>query len=233
MKITVKAWKAYKNKMARISRTAADKMQAFVDKYGLEDRKALLDYAASLVGHYGQASGSLACDMYEATAEAQGITVPAAEMAELPGYGEIAKNVNGAIKESEKMASGAVGRMVKKVGADTTLKNAERDGGEFAWIPSGDTCAYCLALAAKGWHHVSENTAGNGYAEHIHANCDCQYAVRLDKKSTVEGYDPDQYSKMFANAEGETEKEKINSLRGALRANKKLLKRKLSENLDD
>lgn len=78
------------------------------------------------------------------------------------------------------------------------MKNAERDDAEIAWITHGDTCAYCLSLAAQGWRRVSLNIVGNGYAEHIHANCNCEYAVRFNKNTTVHGYDPEKYSQMFS-----------------------------------
>lgn len=134
-------------------------------------------------------------------------------MADLPNYDEVAKSVNGAKKQSEKLIPSAVGRKVKQVGADTTLKNAMRDGAQFAWIPSGDTCAFCLMLASRGWQYMSKKALKNGHAEHIHANCDCQYAVRFDGKSTVQGYDPDKYLEMYESADGETWEEKVNSMR--------------------
>ena len=106
-----------------------------------------------------------------------------------------------------------VGRLVKRVGADTMLKNAERDHAQFAWIPMGDTCAFCMTLASRGWQYMSKDAMKHGHAEHIHANCDCQYAIRFDESSTVEGYDPDRYREMYDNAEGGTPQEKINTMR--------------------
>lgn len=215
MQISTKAWLRYITKMSEISQKAADLMQEWVRKNGFGDDKALLDYAYALSSHYGQAIGALACDMYEKTAAAQGVTVPTAEMAELPGYGEVAKAVRGAMKQSQAKVSTAVSRMVKQVGADTTLKNAERDGAQFAWVMHGDTCAFCLTLASRGWQYMSKNTLKNGHAVHIHANCDCEYAVRFDDKSTVEGYDPDKYLEMYNNAKGDSSQAKINALRRA------------------
>ncbi len=196
-------------------------MQEWVSKNGLDDGKALLDYAYALATHYGEAIGALACQMYEETAAAQNVTVAAAEAASTPEYGEVAKAVNGAKKQSTKLISSAVGRLVKQVGADTTLKNAQRDGAQFAWIPHGDTCAFCLTLASRGWQYMSKNTLKNGHAEHIHANCDCEYSVRFDGSSTVEGYDPDKYLEMYNNAEGSTPNEKINSMRRTITAYKR------------
>jgi hypothetical protein len=218
MQISAKAWNNYIAKMSRISSTAAQKMLSYIANNGFDDMQAILDYAFALSTRYGKAIGALACQMYDATAAAQGADVPAAEMAELPEYGEVAKTVYGAKKKSESEVSRAIGRLVKRTGADTTLKNAERDGAQFAWVPHGDTCAFCITLASRGWQYMSKNALKNGHAEHIHAHCDCQYAVRFDNTSGVKGYDPDKYREMYDNAEGSTPQEKINSMRRAMNA---------------
>ncbi len=218
MQITAKAWNNYITKMSRISATAAKKMQEYVTAHGFDDMKAILNYAFALSNHYGKAIGALSCQMYDATAAAQGVMVPSAEIAPLPEYGDVAKVVYGAKKTSENEVSRAIGRIVKQVGADTTLRNAKRDGAQFAWVPHGDTCAFCLTLASRGWQNISKKALKNGHAEHIHANCDCQYAVRFDGKSTVKGYNPDKYKKMYDSAEGNTPQEKINSMRRSLYA---------------
>lgn len=208
MQISTKAWVQYITKMAKISQKAADLMQAYVQKHGFDDDKALLDYAFALSQRYGQAIGSLSCSMYEATAAAQGVTVPTAEMADLPEYGEVAKAVHGTMKRSPVSVPSTVARLVKQVGADTTLKNAMRDGAQFAWVPHGDTCSFCITLASRGWQYMSKQALKNGHAEHIHANCDCQYAVRFDGKSGVGGYDPDKYLAQYNAAGGD-----INAMR--------------------
>lgn len=203
MQITKKAWLEYITKMSQISQKAADLMQSWVQKNGLENDKALLDYAYALSQHYGQAIGALSCQMYEATAAAQGVIVPTAEVADLPEYGEVAKAVKGTKKQSPNNIPGTLARLVKQVGADTTLKNAVRDGAQFAWVPHGDTCAFCIALASRGWQNTSKKAPRNGHAEHIHAHCDCEYAVRFDGKSTVAGYDPDKYLEEYYDANGD------------------------------
>nr|DAJ71495.1 MAG TPA: minor capsid protein 2 [Caudoviricetes sp.] len=203
MQITEKAWTEYITKMSQISQKAAGLMQTWVQKNGFENDKALLDYAYALSQHYGQAIGALACQMYEATAAAQGVIVPPAEIADLPEYGEVAKAINGTKKQSELKVPSTLARLVKQVGADTTLKNAQRDGAQFAWVPHGDTCAFCLTLASRGWQYMSKKALKNGHAEHIHAHCDCEYAVRFDRKSTVAGYDPEKYLEEYNNAGGD------------------------------
>lgn len=233
MKISTKAWVAYIKKMSQISETAADLMQKWVRKNGFGNDKALLDYAFALSQHYGQAIGALSCQMYEATAAAQGVVVPTAEIADLPEYGEVAKAVRGTMKQSQLNVPAAIARLVKQVGADTTLKNAMRDGAQFAWVPHGDTCSFCITLASRGWQYMSKKALRNGHAEHIHAHCDCEYAVRFDGKSTVAGYDPDKYLEEYNNAGGdinkmrriryEKNKDSINARKRALYAEKKIM----------
>lgn len=239
MQISTKAWVQYITKMAKISQKAADLMQAYVQKHGFDDDKALLDYAFALSQRYGQAIGSLSCSMYEATAAAQGVTVPTAEIADLPEYGEVAKAVHGTMKRSPISVPSTVARLVKQVGADTTLKNAMRDGAQFAWVPHGDTCSFCITLASRGWQYMSKKALKNGHAEHIHANCDCQYAVRFDGKSGVRGYDPDKYLKEYNNAGGDINamrrmrykknKDAINARKREQYANKKVGNIKIGE----
>lgn len=219
MRISTKDWKNYIDKLSKLNKEAGDKMSEYVAKKGFDDPQ-VIDYAYGLVTKYGEGSASLSAMMYDAIAEMEGKILPSAEVAETPEYGEVAKAINGVRKHSQNPNSygNVVNRLVKRTGADTMLKNADRDGAEFAWVPSGDTCAFCIALASRGWQHISKKSLKNGHAEHIHANCDCNYTVRFDGRSTVEGYDPDEYLEIYENAEGSTPDEKINSIRAKYRA---------------
>ena len=111
----------------------------------------------------------------------------------------------------------SVGRLVKTAGVDTTMQNALRDGAEWAWVPSGDTCAYCLMLASQGWVRASRDAIRNGHAEHIHNNCDCTFQVRFNNKTSVEGYDPDALYDEYIGS-GETRMERLNAIRRKLYA---------------
>jgi len=187
----------------------------FIEKNGIDDRKALLDYTVNVVQTMSQASASYAADWYEAIAKLQKMSIPDAVMAELPTYGEIAKTVNGIMKRSlntDAIAS-AASALTKRAAADTTLQNAKRDGAEFAWIPVGDTCPYCLELASFGWRPATDNTVKGNHAEHIHANCDCEFAIRFGDDLSYSSYNPDKYKEMFDNADGRTLDEKVNSIR--------------------
>lgn len=215
MKIAATKWAAYTASLAKINQTAARKMEEFAAKNGLENRKALIDYAMALVQKYSEGSAELACQMYDAIARMQGANVKDAEQAEIADYGEVARSVNGTLKQSPdgRLLGDSVGRLVKRAGADTMLKNAKRDRAEFAWIPSGDSCAFCSMIASRGWQRASEKTIQGDHAEHIHANCQCEFAIRFTPELDVAGYEPEKLREEYDAAEGATPKEKINALR--------------------
>lgn len=48
-------------------------------------------------------------------------------------------------------------------------------------------------LASNGWQKASKNLLKKGHAQHIHANCDCEFAVRFSREFDVSGYDPEEY----------------------------------------
>lgn len=196
MRITATAWAAYTQQLAKLNKKAGQLMADYIAAHGTGDTDALIAYAHALVTKYGEGSAELACQMYDALAAAAKAGVPAAEPAQPASYGEVARMVQ-ATKASQPQMQQGVSRLVKRAGADTTLKNALRDGAEFAWIPQDDTCAFCLTLASRGWQKASQAAIKGGHAEHIHANCDCEYAIRFDGTSTVAGYDPDEYLRRY------------------------------------
>ena len=218
MYISTKDWKSYINKLRKLNDDAAKLIIAYVQKNGFSNTDALIRYCYAVVEKYGTGSAALAAAMYDATALMQGAVVPSAELAAVASYGDVAKTVQGVLKTSSNVdeLAGAVTRWVKKAGCDTTLQNAVRDshsndlystgrkkygkkkntGAQFAWVPMGDTCAFCLALAANGWQYQTSGAAAE-HAEHIHSNCDCTYAVRFNENSGIEGYDPDEITKQI------------------------------------
>lgn len=196
--IAMHDWERYIARLKKISDKAAAEMQAYVDRFGFGNTTAIINHAYALATRYGEAAATAACDMYDAVAAVSRVSVPAAIPAETATYGDMAKAINGAIKQAaEGQVPQIVGRKVKQAGADTTLKNAIRDGAEFAWIPHGDTCAFCITLASRGWQTASEKALKEGHAEHIHSNCDCEYAVRFSDRDGVRGYNPDIYKRIY------------------------------------
>ena len=216
MKISLAQWNRYKNTLSKLSNKAVEELVSWVNAnggYAAMDADIFYDYAYALVTRYGEGSASLAALMYDEVAELSGKTLPSAVVAETATYEEVTGAINNIKKTSKNVdyVCSVAGTMVKQAAADTTLKNASRDGAEFAWIPSGDTCVYCLAIAANGWKKASSKTTS--HASHIHNNCDCQFAVRFDSSTTVAGYDSSKYKEIYDSAEGTTSKDKINYLR--------------------
>lgn len=234
MNIRFEDWVRYRDKLSKISEKAADAVRDYVWKEhsGLNDVSAeeIISYTKAVVDRYSDASSALACQMYDEIAKAQKAFVPPAEPAEAADYGEVAKAIRGVQKQSPegKLIGDPAYRFVKRAAADTMLNNAKRDGAEFAWIPSGDGCAFCQMVASRGWQLASNKTVQGNHADHIHANCKCQFAIRFDGRSTVEGYDPDKLRKQYDDAEGSTWQEKLNSMRRGQYAEKKDLQKSLN-----
>lgn len=204
MVISRKVWTAYTDALRKISEEATKRAWDYVTTHNVftpEGTDALIAFCYGLATKYGEAAGTLAAELYDTLALAENAAVAPAIPAATATMDETAKTVVGTLKTgNNEIVSSAVGRLVKTAGVDTTIQNAIRDGAEFAWIPQGDTCPFCLTLASRDWHPASEKALKNGHAEHIHANCDCTYAVRFDGKSTVEGYRPKEYLSMYKEA---------------------------------
>ena len=243
MQITAKTWNEYITRLSRLNQKAGQLMRQYIDTHGTGDADALITYAAALVTRYGEGSAELACQMYDALAEAANAGVPAAEPAEPADYGEVARMVNATKNQNPANLPNGVSRLVKRAGADTTLKNAVRDGAEWAWVPHGDTCPFCITLASNGWQKASSKVLKGGHADHIHANCDCEFAIRFDHNTTVAGYDPDKYLKQYRDAGGDINKmrrvnyadnkERINAQKRAAYAARRLREQANRGILDD
>ena len=226
MIITDATWETqYIGRLRKINDAAADKIRKYLEKnivVTLQDWNALIDFAYGVSTKYGEAAGAIACEFYDAVALASNVTVQAAVPASTATYAEVAKSIRGTGKSGNiDLMAGSISRLVKMAGVDTTMQNALRDGAEWAWIPRGDTCAFCFTLASRGWQRASKKDIKNGHAEHIHANCDCTYAVRFSPDDDVGGYFPNEYREIYLNADGKKPEDKINSLRRDLYAENK------------
>lgn len=219
MIISKETWAEY----VRIQKAAQDRaiegmkaqLPENLDTLSREKRSELVRIGYAYATKYGEGAAAASCEMYDAIAKESGVDVPDAEPAETATYPEAGKAVNGTLKTGNaEIVAGSVGRMVKMAGVDTMMKNAIRDGAEWAWIPQGnETCAFCIMLASRGWQRASKAALNGDHADHIHAYCDCMYAIRFDSETNVEGYDPEKYKAMYDEAEGDTWEEKLNSMR--------------------
>ena len=218
-----------------LNAAAAQLIRAYLDKHVIEsgvDMALLISYSYAVAQKYGEGAAALAAEMYDTIAAMSDVYVLPAVPAQTATMNETAKAVQGArlFSKNPEVTASAVSRLVKQAGEDTTMQNAMRDewaGAEAAWIPSGDTCAFCLTLASRGWQKISKRSLRKGiHAEHIHSNCDCVHMVRFENgkgsgyvydgggtETEVEGYDPDKYYKMYKNADGGSPEKKINAMR--------------------
>lgn len=212
------AWNRYNDGLTKLNDITKGKVSDYIETHEVdsyEGRRALIDYCYALVTKYGEAAAELACQMYDAMSELEGANVEPAEPAELSTYEQVAKAVNGTMSNVLRfeVTAAAIARCVKLAGQDTTLKNAARDKAYFAWIPVGDTCPFCLAIAAEGWNIASEKAMSGGHAKHIHGNCNCSYAIKHKQDTNYKSYNPQKYQDIMSQAEGTTEEEKLNSIR--------------------
>ena len=217
--ISAKSWDRYIDALRKLNTKATNRMLEKINEVGTDDREALeelIRYAYGIATRYGEGASALSAEMYDALAELSGKIVPPAVPAPTASYGDVAKAVYGTDLQSKnpQVMADSIGRLVKMAGVDTMQQNALRDGAEWAWIPRGDTCAFCIMLASNGWQRASKKAIKNGHAMHIHANCDCTYAIRFNSDVDVEGYnDGQEYRDMYYGAEGSTPEERINYMR--------------------
>ena len=226
MKIRQNDWKKYISTLQRLNEKAGKEFRKFLlTDPAIED---IIEYAFVLTSKYGEGAGALAAEMYDSIAEMQGIIVQPAVIAKTATRQEIAK----AIKESDSIdqKTNAIKGLVKRVASDTMLQNASRDNAQFAWISYGDTCPFCMAIASRGWRNISKRTLRNGHAEHIHSNCDCEYAIRFTDDFNVESYDPEKFREAYDNAEGSKWRDKVNAMRREqYEKNKELIRKQKRE----
>lgn len=105
---------------------------------------------------------------------------------------------------------------VNRASGNTIVYNANQDKEYVRWarVPSaGDACMFCIMLAGRGAIYKSYESAGG--AEHYHENCRCSivpmfgaklkrtkrggWVARTDK-TQIEGYDPEDYFKVYDDA---------------------------------
>ena len=229
-KLSRKAWNAYIARLRKQRKKAYDDAWTLLDGVDNHETRRVVASATRTATRNGAAAAAIACTFYETVAKASGVDIPRAKPVIDVNVGNIAAAVKQgaralALGDAEGFANtvaSAVAAEVKRCASSTMKGNAERDGAEFAWVPQGDeTCAFCMTLASNGWTRAKKSTAEGDHADHIHNNCDCEFAIRFSKSDNVDGYDPSYYNRLYNEAPGATSKDKINSLRRDLYAERR------------
>ncbi|MBR2080496.1 MAG: hypothetical protein IJ980_02540, partial [Oscillospiraceae bacterium] len=125
MTISEPFWLRYIDTLHAIDNTAAKMFEAYLNTHDISTkagRQAAIDYAYALATKYGESAAAVSCEMYDAVVRASGVTMPAAEPAATATYSEVARAVNGVLKNGYGQSTlvGVVGNSVKRAGADTT-----------------------------------------------------------------------------------------------------------------
>ncbi|MBR4687093.1 MAG: hypothetical protein IKP01_02165 [Bacteroidales bacterium] len=224
-KLKRRAWDRYSARQEAQRAAAASDMEGYVlDGGNALARRAVVAKASAIAVKHGRSAAALACVWYEQAARASGADVPKAVPVVSANPGRIGALVDRALPMLEAgdlegfagACGDAVANEVKRSASRTMLANARRDGAQFAWVPQGsETCAFCIAVASNGWRYAKRGTVDD-HADHIHPNCMCEFAVRFDGETDVEGYDPKAYLDMYKDADGATSKDKINAMRREL-----------------
>ena len=203
MRVSSRTWANYQRAHAEVQTRAAEDAMAYFDSLPWDTdpdlaRSLMRARVAELVDAYGIADGEVSAIWYDELMAMQGATVPAAEVAQGMPARMVAADVDDAIgraltRDTTRQAVGDVtARHVKRCGLETTRANAVRDRAMWAWVCIGDSCPFCRTLGSQGWVHASKAVRAGQHAEHVHANCDCQFVVKpAGAVLEVEGYDPD------------------------------------------
>ena len=115
MQISAKTWNEYITRLSRLNQKAGQLMREYIDAHGIADTDGLVAYAYGLVTKYSEGSAELACQMYDALAEAANAGVPAAEPAEPADYGEVASMVNATKNQNPANLPNGVSRLGSSV----------------------------------------------------------------------------------------------------------------------
>lgn len=214
--VDAESWAKYREKLAAIDKKTAEVIQKYIEEHGSRIGPEFIDYAYAVSTKYGEAAGALAADMYDELADMfiknYGKDIEPAFVAKTATRWEVQQAVALATPAE---IPGQIGKLVRQVSADTMLQNGRRDNAQWAWIPHGGTCPFCITLASNGWRNVRDSDILNrdGHCAHIHPNCDCTVAIRFNDRLTIQGYDPEVYRKQYDAAEGTTSNDKINAMR--------------------
>lgn len=167
--------------------------------------------APPIAAKYGQASGTLAAELWEEiyradTGRSASAIIDDADDSRLFGASS-GYAFSGDAVDPDLATAHVLGTMNKAVNGHarrTMTRNTANHGGRYARVPTGaTTCAFCLMLASRGFVYRSAESAGE--FDSYHSNCDCQVIASFDEdNSAIDGYDPDEYLAMYRAAARES-----------------------------
>lgn len=188
-------------------------------------RAQLLEYVPALVRKYGNMAATIEAAMYEELRARYVIGRYSAVVADAYPDESTAKLVERACRgladgvDPRPLLNQFVDLAVRQPARETLSLNARRDPSKPKWarVPSGGhTCAFCLMLASRGFVYANKRTAGD--MNRYHAGCTCRVVCSWEERPEVEGYDPDEYLKLYARARDEAGTAEEGAVLAAMRA---------------
>lgn len=182
-----------------------------------ESRDSLLAFVPALTSQYGGMSATLAAEWYDDIRPTGTLITGAfrAPLASPVATSAVASTVRWGASHLWTLApaltlsvvSVAVTEYVLRPGRQTVAQAVRQDTDRrvrYARIPSGrETCAFCLAMASRGFVYASEVSAGRKGFNDYHGNCDCVPTPEWSDEPQIEGYDPDRMYAMYEAARAE------------------------------
>lgn len=212
---------AFSQQVQQVSNEAANAFLVAAREVDFTDwtraAEMLRQIVESIVDYYGLATSELGAQWYEYcrglsvggdyTATVQ---VPNTASAVAAANREIDKLFDGKV-DTNKLVSllhDVVTDQVYSQSRDIIIVNILDDdvGGDkngYARVPVGDTCAFCIMLASRGFVYASKRSATyTKEGEKYHPNCNC-VAVPFHKAQSIPGYQDilDKYDKMYRDAD--------------------------------
>ena len=202
--VTVEQLHDYNDKLSAVRSEAGNyfkKLARAEDlmKLGEEARKKAIYHAAvDAVNSFTDAAGSAACDFFDAhvTDARPSSIAPQPWFIKRRLYENIekyAKTHKLGDDEFMRLLAEEVGGEVVQHANRTTIHNAVKNNLCYARVPFGNSCAFCLMLASRGFVYHSATTAGEDKG-HYHGNCRCKI-VAGKKDTEIKGYHPEKLNR--------------------------------------
>lgn len=193
--VTVEQLHDYNDKLSAVRSEAGNYFKKLVReqdlfKHGEEAQKsAIYHTAVKAVNSFSDAAGSAACDFFDAhvTGAQPSSIAPQPWFIKRRLYEDIekyAKTHKLGDDEFMRLLAEEVGGEVVQHANRTTIHNAVKNNLRYARVPFGNSCAFCLMLASRGFVYKTETTAGEDKG-HYHARCRCK--IVAGKKDTKIG----------------------------------------------
>lgn len=170
-------------------------------------RMATIDALTESIGIHGDIAQALAGQLFDEICEAEGINAMSYMYDDIIDLDMLSSKIGWLCRKLvEGDTSGYVDRVgvladfyTKRCNYMAQMRNCHGANMRYARIPTGhETCDWCMMLASRGFVYYTEADAKAGN----HQNCDClcipgRGGDTFNDATQVEGYDPDEYYRMW------------------------------------